>query len=900
MIFPWKQNRRKQGIATRPRGGSIEERYQPSRISAKSLRRAISSGEMWPAFQPIVDLQSGAIVGFEILARWTHPVLGAVPPAEFIPVAEQCRLIGDLTEEVLRKACACAIKWEGSFVLAVNLSPVQFDDPELSNKILRTVRSSGFPVNRLHIEITESALLEDDPRVHATIASLKASGMGLALDDFGTGFSSLTQLHAFPFNKLKIDMSFVRSMTVDSGSRKIIASVIGLGQSLGMTVVAEGVETEEQAILLRRMGCDLGQGWLFGKAENAWETSKLIGNRLLGEFTKRAAPAQLFQRVHQLDALYTAAPIGLCLLDTDLIHRSVNPRFSAMFGLSPDDMLGKTVGSFMPAQEAARVSNDLLRVLNGETVILEEYRPVGSGKVFFVINQRVDDDDGVPIGISVSAVDVTGHKAVETRLSQTEDHQRWSIDLSPNIPWASDAAGAVNFMGPTPDSSKIDVKARIDDWMERMHPDDRLRVRLEWLGWIPSGKPFETIFRMRLGDDGFHWMLSRAKPHHGPDGTISKWYGVITEVAAQQSLSEQVLRLKNVGTLLQQHSHDVAPIRAHDNNIQSIKSSGETDHYSQPSDGLSRSHYLSMLMRMFEGAPIAMSITTSDTKTSRYVKVNSAYLKMTGRSWEEIGGKTLLAAGSAIDNPARDRRHQMLLEQGYYELEEVDIVRGDGTTIPTLISAQRTTINGTSFDLEIIVDVSERMRQQREAENALKVSARTDALSGLPNRAYFDEQLPHRIERARRLQSVLAIAYVDLNGFKEINDTSGHPVGDEVLRVISSRLRSEFISHFIARVGGDEFALLIETDRARAIGLQQMVETRINNIFKSISLNGRTLRPGAAVGVTILNGRDDAYSLVKRADDYMYTAKSTRQRIAFVYDGNQKFEGNEEIVSGAA
>lgn len=241
-----------------------------------------------------------------------------------------------------------------------------------------------------------------------------------------------------------------------------------------------------------------------------------------------------------------------------------------------------------------------------------------------------------------------------------------------------------------------------------------------------------------------------------------------------------------------------------------------------------------------------------------------------------------------------------MLEQGYYELEEVDIVRGDGTTIPTLISAQRTTINGTSFDLEIIVDVSERMRQQREAENALKVSARTDALSGLPNRAYFDEQLPHRIERARRLQSVLAIAYVDLNGFKEINDTSGHPVGDEVLRVISSRLRSEFISHFIARVGGDEFALLIETDRARAIGLQQMVETRINNIFKSISLNGRTLRPGAAVGVTILNGRDDAYSLVKRADDYMYTAKSTRQRIAFVYDGNQKFEGNEEIVSGAS
>ncbi|MQB22756.1 EAL domain-containing protein [Agrobacterium tumefaciens] len=900
MIFPWKQNRRTKGRAAKPASASREDRYRDPEISAKSLQSALLGGEIWPAFQPIVDLQSGAIVGFEILARWTHPVLGAIPPAVFIPLAEQGGLIGDLTEMILGTACVSATDWEGSFVLAVNLSAVQFDDPELSTKILRTVRSSGFPINRLHIEITESALLENDPRVHSTIASLKASGVGLALDDFGTGFASLTQLHAFPFNKLKIDMSFVRSMTVDSGSRKIIASVVGLGQSLGMTVVAEGVETEEQAGLLRRMGCDLGQGWLFGKAQNALETSKLIGNRLFRDLSKRAVPAQLFQRVHQLDALYTAAPIGLCLLDTDLVHRSVNPRFSAMFGLSPDDMLGQTVDSFMPAQEAAKVSNDLRRVLGGETVIVEEYRPAGSDKIFFVINQRVDDDDGVPIGISVSAVDVTGHKAVETRLSQTEDHQRWSIDLSPNIPWASDAAGTVNFMGPTPDSSKIDVKARIDDWMARMHPDDRPRVRLQWLEWIPSGKPFETIFRMRLGDDGFHWMLSRAKPHHGPDGTISKWYGVITEVAAQQSLREQVLRLQSVGTLLQQHSHEGTPVRAQDYYIQPLQSSGETDQYSQPSDGLSRSHYLSMLMRMFEGAPIAMSITTSDTKTSRYVKVNSAYLKMIGRSWEEIGGKTLLAAGSAIDNPARNRRHQLLLEQGYYELEEVDIVRGDGTTVPTLISAQRTTINGTSFDLEIIVDVSERMRQQREAENALKVSARTDALSGLPNRAYFDEQLPHRIETARGPQSGLAIAYMDLNGFKEINDTLGHPVGDEVLRVISSRLRSEFLPHFIARVGGDEFALLIETDRSCAVGLQQMVESRIHNIFKSISLNGRAIMSGAAVGVTTLNHRDDAHSLVKRADDFMYAAKSTGQRIAFVYDSNQKFEGDRERVSGAA
>lgn len=155
----------------------------------------------------------------------------------------------------------------------------------------------------------------------------------------------------------------------------------------------------------------------------------------------------------------------------------------------------------------------------------------------------------------------------------------------------------------------------------------------------------------------------------------------------------------------------------------------------EPETGsISSSHLSAILHRMFEFAPIAMSITTSDTRTSSYAKVNDAYLKLVGRSWEEISGKRLTDS-AAIDNPARDRRHRLLTEQGCYELEEVDITHADGTVIPTLISAQRTVINGVSFDVEVLMDVSSRVRQQREIENALKTSARTDALSGLPNRA---------------------------------------------------------------------------------------------------------------------------------------------------------------------
>lgn len=167
----------------------------------------------------------------------------------------------------------------------------------------------------------------------------------------------------------------------------------------------------------------------------------------------------------------------------------------------------------------------------------------------------------------------------------------------------------------------------------------------------------------------------------------------------------------------------------------------------EPHEILPTAHLITMLVRMFESAPIAMSITTSDMKTSSYVKVNDAYLRLTGLKWDEIKGKKLTDGGAAIDNPARDRRHRLLLEEGSYELEEVDITHADGTIVPTLISAQRTVVDDVSFDVEIIIDVSARVRQQREIESALKTSARTDALSGLPNRACFDEVIADAVAR---------------------------------------------------------------------------------------------------------------------------------------------------------
>jgi len=392
-----------------------------TKVSEADLRYAIDHGEICPSFQPLVELKSDAIVGFEVLARWTTDRHETVAPSVFIPLAEDYGLIDLLTENLVREACSQARNWPGEFILAFNLSPGQFRDVELAQKIQQIVSATGFAFQRVHIEITEGSLLENDQTVQSNICSLKAAGMGIALDDFGTGFASLTQLHAFPFDKLKIDMSFVRHITSDSGSRKIVASVIALGQSLGMTVVAEGVETGEQAAMLRRLGCDVGQGWLFGKPVCAAEAANIIAHHRQKPLVRNKSTAPSFQRVHQLETLYNAAPVGLCLLDNELVHTSVNGRFAGMFGLSPEEMIGRTVSSFMPAAEASRVTADLGRVLAGETIIKRAYKPAGSERKFLVVNQRVDDHDGRTIGISVMSIELSILSQAQSFPVQSED-----------------------------------------------------------------------------------------------------------------------------------------------------------------------------------------------------------------------------------------------------------------------------------------------------------------------------------------------------------------------------------------------------------------------------------------------------------------------------------------------
>jgi diguanylate cyclase (GGDEF)-like protein len=237
------------------------------------LRRAIENGELHNVYQPIVWPRSGRIVGFEALVRWHHPERGVVSPADFIPVAEQSGLIVPLGNVVLEQACAEAVRWNRKRVasareplrVAVNFSPRQLSHPHAVATVVDTLERTGLAPELLCVEITESALVEDGAATLGTLEALKQLGVRLALDDFGTGYSSLTYVRRFPIDTLKIDRSFIDGIAGSSEDEAIVTAVLSMGRALGVQVVAEGVETEEQATRLRTLGCKLAQGYLFSR-----------------------------------------------------------------------------------------------------------------------------------------------------------------------------------------------------------------------------------------------------------------------------------------------------------------------------------------------------------------------------------------------------------------------------------------------------------------------------------------------------------------------------------------------------------------------------------------------------------------------------------------------------------
>lgn len=245
-------------------------------VIEQELRVAIQHKVLRPYYQPLIDLTTGATVGFELLARWPREGAEPIEPEQFISIAEESGLINEMMMQLLERACEESRDWDPVLTIAINISPTQLKDPWISEKVLATLARNGFAPQRLAIEITESALIDDAENAQRTIESFKNQGMKIGLDDFGTGFSSLHHLRVLHFDKIKIDRSFVQGVGVDKESTKIVRAIANLASSLELPVIAEGVESAEIAERLRAMGCAQAQGFHFGRPMSGEAISQIL------------------------------------------------------------------------------------------------------------------------------------------------------------------------------------------------------------------------------------------------------------------------------------------------------------------------------------------------------------------------------------------------------------------------------------------------------------------------------------------------------------------------------------------------------------------------------------------------------------------------------------------------
>ncbi|AFL89731.1 PAS domain S-box [Terriglobus roseus DSM 18391] len=517
--------------------------------SLQELERAIGRDEIVPYFQPIVELGDRRLRGFEVLARWPNSPDGFLEPSAFIRQAEDSGLIQQLTESVLSQACAAARTWPAEIRLSVNLSTLQLSDQTLSKRLRAVVEAERFSMDRITFEITESALLGDVDTARSVVRSLKDAGSRLAIDDFGTGYSSLNHLRALPFDVLKVDASFVRSMTWRREDRKIVAAVVGLGHSLGLTTIAEGVEELVQAEMLICLGCHIGQGWLYGRAvpaneadeHVAIEPSRVAMNYPSQDMARNVASALEAlpgERLAQLQALYEGAPVGICFLDRQLRYVSLNKRMADIHNVPVEAHLGRTVAAVLPdiyeslrprLEAALRGEASGYEVTLGDRALLANYQPAR-------------DEVGEVVGISVAVIDISRRKRAENALREREANYLSAVGQNAQVSWTADPSGLILDVSPrwTLLTGLTQEEVTNDGWQTIVHPDDLPSVMSEWMTCINTGDPLDVKYRVRCASGAWLWMDVRAAARKDDQGQVIRWYGTAAELGREYADFQQI------------------------------------------------------------------------------------------------------------------------------------------------------------------------------------------------------------------------------------------------------------------------------------------------------------------------------------------------------------------------
>jgi diguanylate cyclase (GGDEF)-like protein/PAS domain S-box-containing protein len=470
----------------------MHQRVAGSLALEADLRQALRCGQIRAAYQPIIEISSGRVVGMEALARWQHPGRGEVPPAQFIPVAEESGLIVELGEQVLRLACTQFAAWRRERLalparLSVNLSRAQLSDLNLPARLQHLLDECGLPCNALQLEVTESMAM-DDASVPAALLGLRALGVQLALDDFGTGHSSLASLQNLPVQQVKIDRSFVREVETSIYHRALIQAALQVAHALSLEVVAEGVETAAQARLLSELGCTRAQGWLYAKALDPAAVPDFLGGsvaRVLHEHHMGAATISAAVRGHQV---VVTDPQGLT------VH--VNPAFTLNTGYTLEDMRGRSPGSVLQGPgtdpRAVRVLRDAVRTGVGCLgVEVLNYRKDGTPFHVLIDIEPVRDASGAIVQFLSVQSEISERKRNEEELAELRqriDDVRsvglvgfWERDLASGKAFADEHVH--RMLGLPPGSEPLEW----DELLRRVTPESRGAVE-RYVAEVSSGR----------------------------------------------------------------------------------------------------------------------------------------------------------------------------------------------------------------------------------------------------------------------------------------------------------------------------------------------------------------------------------------------------------------------------
>ena len=853
--------------------------YSPERLALLGdLRRALEVNELVLHYQPKVSIGTGEVVGAEALVRWQHPTHGLLFPDAFIPTAEHTGLIGPLTSYVLDGALAQARVWADAgqpLLVSVNLSGRNLLDEELPDEVAGLLIAHGVSASLLELEVTESAIVLDPVRARRSLDRLAELGVRLSIDDFGAGYTSLGQLKTLPVNELKIDRSFVMTMTTDARDALIVRSVIELGQNLGLSIVAEGVETAEALSTLRGFGCDIAQGYYLARPApievfDAWRLTRKTGERVIATRLAAAVSPEVTLRASEdrFRTLFTHAPIGVIETLADGTLVAANPELCAMLGYREDELIGHTVRMITDPVDQAQQAREMAALSGSSNGYISQrrYRRKDGSIVAVLVSVGVVRQlSGAVHRMVGMAIDISELDAAHAEMAERQTFTDALLAGTGAGIVACDSTGQLTLMN---------------------------HAARKWHGLDPDIEPSRDQLSQLTVDlfeaDGVTPLafetspLMRALRH----GEISSAELVIVPPEGSPT------RVIVTGTAMLGPTGDVvgAVVTMHDLTL-----------FKQRETELNNARGMVVAADMlqfrqgaaFHDAVLAASpdlIFIAEPDTNRNVWSSKNITTMIGYTEQQIRDlgdhtiDTLVHPDDQLKIREQNIAAQALLDGGVLAIRyRVRVPDGSYLWLARTITPFARDANG---EVTQILGLARDISEVVLVEHRLADAALHDALTGLPNRTLLADRLGSSLARTGRSGHQMAVLFCDLDGFKAVNTNGGHAAGDAMLKECAQRLLATLRAEdTAARVGGDEFVVVLEPSSrgwagpdgapidVRAYALA--VATRIEKaLAEPVEFNGESYAVTVSIGLTFAHAGDDVEEVLAQADRAMYEAKS--------------------------